>query len=45
MAEKNLLTQETTLKQKTTLTPLQIQEIRILEYPTLELEQRIEREI
>lgn len=45
MAEKNLLTQETALKQKTTLTPLQIQEIRILEYPTLELEQRIEREI
>ncbi len=45
MAEKNLLTQETILKQKTTLTPLQIQEIRILEYPTLELEQRIEREI
>ncbi len=43
--EKNSLTQETTLKQKTTLTPLQIQEIRILEYPTLELEQRIEREI
>lgn len=45
MAERNLLTQETTLRQRTTLTPLQIQEIRILEYPTLELEQRIEREI
>lgn len=45
MSEKNLLTLENTLKQKTTLTPLQIQEIRILEYPTLELEQRIEREI
>ena len=45
MAEKNTLSQETLLKQKTTLTPLQIQEIRILEYPTLELEQRIEREI
>lgn len=27
------------------LTPLQIQEIRILEYPTLELEQRIEKEL
>ncbi|MBQ8100199.1 MAG: RNA polymerase factor sigma-54 [Paludibacteraceae bacterium] len=39
------LTQEATLRQRTTLTPLQIQEIRILEYPTLELEQRIEREV
>ncbi len=40
-----LLTQEAALKQKTTLTPLQIQEIRILEYPTVELEQRIEKEL
>mgnify|MGYP002858747013 CR=1 FL=1 len=39
------LTQEAALRQRTTLTPLQIQEIRILEYPTLELEQRIEREV
>lgn len=45
MPAQNALTQETVLKQKTTLTPLQIQEIRILEYPTLELEQRIEREV
>ncbi len=45
MPANNSLTQETSLKQRTTLTPLQIQEIRILEYPTLELEQRIEREV
>ncbi|MBR1928775.1 MAG: RNA polymerase factor sigma-54 [Paludibacteraceae bacterium] len=43
--QKNALTQEQTLRQRTMLTPLQIQEIRILEYPTLELEQRIEREL
>ena len=43
--QKNLLSQDATLRQKTSLTPLQIQEIRILEYPTLELEQRIEREV
>ena len=39
------LTQEAALRQRLLLTPLQIQEIRILEYPTLELEQRVEREI
>ena len=42
---KSSLTQETALRQRTALTPLQIQEIRILEYPTVELEQRIEREV
>lgn len=45
MAQNNALTQETALKQRIALTPLQIQEIKILEYPTLELEQRIEREV
>lgn len=45
MPNKASLVQEAGLKQKTTLTPLQIQEIRILEYPTLELEQRIEKEL
>ncbi|MCM1035101.1 MAG: RNA polymerase factor sigma-54 [Paludibacter sp.] len=45
MPNKPSLIQEAGLKQKTVLTPLQIQEIRILEYPTLELEQRIEKEL
>ncbi len=45
MATNTSLTQEATLKQRATLTPMQIQEVRVLEYTTLELEQRIEREI
>lgn len=45
MANKASLTQEATLKQRTTLTPMQIQEVRVLEYTTLELEQRIDREL
>lgn len=45
MSTKASLTQETALKQRTTLTPMQIQEVRVLEYTTLELEQRIEREL
>ena len=45
MSTKASLTQETALKQRTTLTPMQIQEVRVLEYTTLELEQRIDREL
>lgn len=45
MPSKTSLTQETALKQRTTLTPMQIQEVRILEYTTLELEQRVDREV
>lgn len=45
MPNHQYLSQEAALRQKTTLTPLQIQEIRILEYPTIELEQRIEKEL
>lgn len=45
MASKASLTQEAALKQRTTLTPMQIQEVRVLEYTTLELEQRIDREL
>lgn len=42
---KNTLSQEAALRLRTTLTPSQIQEIRILEYPTLELEERIAKEL
>ncbi len=45
MAINSTLSQEATLRQTTKLTPLQIQEIRILEYTTVELEQRIEKEV
>ncbi len=45
MANKTLISQEAALRQTTKLTPMQIQEIRILEYTTLELEQRIEKEV
>ncbi len=45
MAINSKLSQEATLRQTTKLTPLQIQEIRILEYTTMELEQRIEKEV
>ncbi len=45
MANKTLISQEAALRQTTKLTPLQIQEIHILEYTTLELEQRIEKEV
>ncbi len=45
MALNSQLSQEALLRQTTKLTPLQIQEIRILEYTTVELEQRIEKEV
>ncbi len=45
MALNSQLSQEAALRQTTKLTPLQIQEIRILEYTTMELEQRIEKEV
>ncbi len=45
MALSSKLAQEAALRQTTKLTPLQIQEIRILEYTTMELEQRIEKEV
>ncbi len=45
MAINSKLSQEAALRQTTKLTPLQIQEIRILEYTTMELEQRIEKEV
>ena len=45
MPHNTALSQEASLQLRTKLTPLQIQEIRILEYPTLELEQRIEKEV
>ncbi len=45
MSNKTFISQEAALTQTTRLTPLQIQEIRILEYTTMELEQRIEKEV
>ncbi len=45
MALNSKLSQEAALRQTTKLTPLQIQEIRILEYTTMELEQRIDKEV
>ncbi len=45
MATSTYISQDLALRQRTTLTPLQIQEIHILEDTTLELEQRIEREL
>ncbi len=45
MSSSSRITQEQTLKQRQTLTPLQIQEVHILECTTLELEERVAREI